>query len=157
MQNAKIQEYIEGLLLKLGFTTEDLSVMYDEKTNIVWFSLSAQNSRFLLGRDAEALGALNHIAMKIVEKITREDDTHPRVVIDAGDHERKKIENLKTVAHMMAERARYFKSSIDVDPMPAHERRIVHEFLSQMPDIKTESVGEGSKRHIVIRYTDSNI
>ena len=58
---------------------------------------------------------------------------------------------------MMAERARYFKSSIDVEPMPPHERRIVHEFLSTMPDMKTESVGEGSKRHIVIKYVDNKI
>ena len=53
---------------------------------------------------------------------------------------------------MMAERARYFKSSVAVDPMPPHERRIVHEFLAEMPDLETESEGTGDKRHIVIKY-----
>ena len=53
----------------------------------------------------------------------------------------------------MAERARYFKSSIEVEPMAPHERRIVHEFLSEMADITTESQGEGKNRHVVIKYT----
>ena len=53
---------------------------------------------------------------------------------------------------MMAERARYFKSSVEVDPMPAFERRIVHEFLSDAIDLKTESTGFGAKRRVVIKY-----
>jgi len=52
----------------------------------------------------------------------------------------------------MAERARYFKSSVEVDPMPAFERRIVHEFLSDAIDLKTESTGFGAKRRVVIKY-----
>jgi spoIIIJ-associated protein len=53
---------------------------------------------------------------------------------------------------MMAERARYFKSNIEVDPMPAFERRIVHMFLEDAKDIKTESEGQGSNRRVVIKY-----
>ena len=53
---------------------------------------------------------------------------------------------------MMAERARYFKSSVEVDPMPAFERRIVHEFLSNATDLKTESTGFGHTRRVVIKY-----
>ena len=124
---------------------------------MLWFSIESQNARVLLAREGEALTALNHLANKIVEKVIEDGATRPRVILDANGFEKKKIENLKTIAHMMAERARYFKSSIDVDPMPAYERRIVHEFLSEMPDIKTESIGDGPKRHIVIKYVDSKI
>ena len=65
---------------------------------------------------------------------------------------KKRIENIHAIAHMMAERARYFKSNIEVDPMPAFERRIVHEFLSDAADLKTESEGEGLSRRVVIKY-----
>ncbi len=157
MAHDNIQNQISELLNKSGFSPEEVSFSYDEKNNTLWFAIESPNARFLLAREAEALKALNHLASKIVEKLSAESDTRPRVILDANGIEKKKIENLKTVAHMMAERARYFKSSIDVDPMLPHERRIIHEFLSEMPDIKTESVGDGAKRHIVIRYVDSKI
>ena len=53
---------------------------------------------------------------------------------------------------MMSERARYFKSNVEVDPMSAFDRRVVHEFLSNMPDLKTESMGFGPTRRVVIKY-----
>ena len=150
----QIKEKVKGLLVVFGITAEDVPVTHDESTNTLWFSLSGKPAYALTGRGGEALLALNHIATKIVESGATDGVRPPRVVIDANDFEKKKIEGLKTVAHMMAERARYFKSSIDVDPMSPYDRRIVHEFLSSMPDIKTESVGEGAARHIVIRYTE---
>jgi spoIIIJ-associated protein len=157
MAHEQIQEQIKGLLETAGFPAESVAVSYDEVSNTYWFSVSSSDARVLLGLDAEALAAINHIATKIVEKSGRDVENHPRVIVDANDFEKKKIENLKTIAHMMAERARYFKSKIDVDPMPPHERRIVHEFLSGMPDIQTESEGTGPNRHIVIRYVESSI
>jgi len=43
------------------------------------------------------------------------------------------------------------KKEISLPPMNAYERRIVHLELSSRPDIKTESIGEGRERYIVIR------
>ena len=140
------------MLGHFGFAESDIAVSYDEKAHTVWFAIESPHTRLLFSRDAEGLAALNHVATKMAEQLMREDDKRPRVVIDANGHEKKKIEALRTTAHMMAERARYFKSSVDVEPMPPHERRIVHEFLAEMPDLETESEGVGEKRHIVIKY-----
>lgn len=126
---------------------------YDETTDTYWFPIEGSDARILLSRGGDALSALNYLANKIIEKGAGENTRVSKVIIDAGGFEKKKIDNLKTIAHMMAERARYFKSSIDIEPMSPRDRKIVHEFLSTLPDIKTESVGEGPKRHIVIRYT----
>ncbi len=155
MKHDQIHTYIKGMLAQLGFTEADVTVSYDEKMNTIWFSITSPHTRLLSNRDGEALTALNHLATKVVEQIMREETVRPRVVIDANNVEKKKIDNLKTIAHMMAERARYFKSSVDLDPMPPHERRIIHEFLGEVPDVYTESAGDGMKRHIVIRYRDT--
>jgi spoIIIJ-associated protein len=152
MPNEKIHLHIKGLLEKFGYGESDVAVSYDEKTNTYWFSITSPHTRLLFNRDAEALQALNHIATKIIEQMFREEKERPRVIVDANGHEKKKIDSLRTTAHMMAERARYFKSSVEVDPMPPHERRIVHEFLAGMSDLVTESKGEGKDRHIVIKY-----
>ncbi len=78
-----------------------------------------------------------------------------KFLIDIGNFQQKRVENVKAVAHLMAERARYFKSNIEVDPMSAFERRIVHEFLADQTDLKTESVGIGPGRRVVIKYIGS--
>jgi spoIIIJ-associated protein len=82
----------------------------------------------------------------------REDESRSNVFIDINGYQKKRFDELKNIAHMMAERARYFKSNIEVDPMPAFERRIVHMFLEDAKDIKTESEGQGSNRRVVIKY-----
>lgn len=74
------------------------------------------------------------------------------ILIDINGFQKKHVENIRAIAHMMGERARYFKSSIEVNPMSAFERRIVHEFLSNATDLKTESMGIGHTRRVVIKY-----
>src|SRR3989344_5413737 len=94
----------------------------EEKPGNFWVSLEVAEPHFFIGRDGEGLHALNHLV------------------------------NIRAIAHMMSERARYFKSSIEVDPMTAFERRIVHEFLAEASDLQTESVGAGRSRRVVIKY-----
>lgn len=123
-------------------------------TDNLWFSVVVKDSSLFLSRDGEGLSALNHVIKKIIEtkSIKSGESKHLEILIDINGHQKKKIESIHALAHMMAERARYFKSSIEVDPMPAFERRIVHEFLSDATDLKTESEGEGSSRRVVIKY-----
>lgn len=152
MTHDQIKTSVTGLLGHFGYGETDIDVTYDEKSHMLWFAITSPHVRALFNKNAEGLAALNHLATKIAETIMPDAKARPRVVVDANNHEKKKIDSLRTTAHMMAERARYFKSSISIDPMPPHERRIIHEFLSEMTDLETESEGTGDKRHIVIKY-----
>jgi spoIIIJ-associated protein len=55
-------------------------------------------------------------------------------------------------ARPLAQRARLFKHDVEMAPMSAYERLVVHELFSEDPEIKTESAGEGKFRHIVLKY-----
>ena len=94
MAHDKIQNHISELLNKSDFSSEEVTFSYDEKNNTLWFAIESPNARFLLAHEAEALKALNHLASKIVEKLSIESDTRPRVILDANGIEKKKIENL---------------------------------------------------------------
>lgn len=160
MQNQEILNLIVDLLEKAGMGKAIISIETENSTgaeNSVWFSVELENPSLFLGHNGEALSALNHLVKKIIENKTKADvEKIPEILIDIGEFQKKKIENVKTVAHMMAERARYFRSNIEIDPMPAFERRIIHEFLSTATDLKTESEGIGSKRRVVIKYIGTN-
>jgi spoIIIJ-associated protein len=151
MKTTDIQNLIKDLIEQTQVTVKDI-VATDEAGN-TWFAVEVSEPHFFINRDGEALMALNHLVKRIVESKRPADSfEEANILIDIDGFQKKKIDSIKAVAHMMAERARYFKSSVEVDPMSSFERRIVHEFLSNQTDIKTESIGTGPGRRVVIKY-----
>ena len=162
MNKTEIQNLIKELIEKTTVGVKEITFSENESSDdskMTMYSVEVNEPHLFLGREGEALSALNHLVRRIVEsKIPIEEIQSVRnngILIDINGFQKKRIENIHAIAHMMAERARYFKSSIEVDPMSAFERRIVHEFLSNETDLKTESTGEGSSRRVVIKYTGS--
>lgn len=149
----EVKEIIENLFQKATFQAEDISVYFNEENNELWGCITSSEPKFLIGRAGENLIALNHVIKKIIRKqLFPEGELPINIIIDVNEYQKKKIDNLKTMAHMMAERARFFKSNIEIDPMSSYDRRIIHEFLADTQDLETESTGEGRSRRIVIKY-----
>jgi spoIIIJ-associated protein len=149
----KIREIVEQLFKHMTCTLSKCE--FNDEEGMLWCMIETPDSRFMIGRDGETLRSLNHLIQKMIEK--KEDEVQPKVFIDINGYQKKRFDNLKNIAHMMAERARYFKSNIEVDPMPAYERRIIHMFLEGVKDVKTESEGYGPNRRVVIKYVDSSM
>lgn len=159
MYNDKIKEVIEQIFKHTSCVISKLE--FSDDNGMLWCMIETPDSGFIIGRDGETLRSLNHLVQKIVEKNLPigedREERGPSVFIDVNGYQKKRFENLKNIAHMMAERARYFKSNIEIDPMPAYERKIIHMFLEGAKDIKTESEGYGPTRRVVIKYVDSSI
>ena len=160
MEKKELQNLIKELVEKTGVALNGISVAEDGPKNM-WVSVEVGEPHFFVSSDGEGLHALNHLVHRIIEAKAPKDGqkdgnvSKPSglgVIIDINSFQKKRVENIRAIAHMMGERARYFKSSIEVDPMSAFERRIVHEFLSEATDLKTESTGVGSTRRVVIKY-----
>jgi len=166
MNHNEIQNLIKELIERTTIPVKEITTFekggssLENGSKTTWFSVELEHPHYFTGRGGEALFALNHLVKKIIEakmiannEIDAENQmTNNAILIDINDFQKKRIENIHAIAHMMAERARYFKSNIEVDPMPAFERRIVHEFLAEATDLKTESTGEGLSRRVVIKY-----
>ena len=149
MDKAEIQNLIKELIEKTTVSVREISITEDGPKN-TWFGVEVSEPHLFTLRDGEGLYALNHLVRRIIEGSAGAGEES--FLIDIGGFQKKRVENIRAVAHMMSERARYFKSNIEVDPMSAFERRIVHEFLSDATDLKTESVGSGPSRRVVIKY-----
>jgi len=154
MDQDKIKTIVENIFNLTGCTISKCE--FSDENKMFWCMIDTPDSRFMIGREGETLRSLNHLVQKIVDKDSTEEKS-PSVFIDVNGYQKKRFDNLKNIAHMMAERARYFKSNIEIDPMSAYERRIIHMFLEGAKDIKTESEGFGPNRRVVIKYVDNNI
>ncbi len=153
MNTQAIETQIIDFLSHLGVAREAVSFVYSDDTKTLWVKLALPDGRMLTGKEGETLTAINHVVRKILEKkYFQEAEMAWTIIVDINEYQQKKVDSVKAIAHMMAERARYFKSSIEVDPMPPFERRVIHEFLASALDLKTESAGEGRNRHVVIKY-----
>ena len=151
MKKDEIQNLIKNLIEKTNVKLNKISIAEESPKNI-WISVEVGEPHFFISSDGEGLHALNHLVHRIVEAKAPTLRPGLGIIIDINGFQKKRVENIRAIAHMMGERARYFKSSIEVDPMSAFERRIVHEFLSNATDLKTESTGMGNTRRVVIKY-----
>ncbi len=163
MKNQEIQNLIKELLQKTNIVFNEIVVdpsVFGDDSKITFFTVDVKEPHLFLSRDGEALHALNHLVRRMIEPkgstpedSKQENEQTQSFLIDINGFHKKRIDTIKNIVHMMAERARYFKSSVEVEPMSAFDRRIVHEFLSLATDLTTESVGVGPQRRVVIKYT----
>ena len=148
MDKAEIKNLIKELIEKTTVQIKEISIS-EEGAKSIWISTEVNEPHFFIAKGGEGLQALNHLVHRIIET---KSPMEMSLIIDINGFQKKHVESIQAVAHMMSERARYFKSNIEVDPMSAFERRIVHEFLSDASDLKTESVGVGRSRRVIIKY-----
>lgn len=71
--------------------------------------------------------------------------------VDVNNYRRERERLLVELAKAAARKALVNKDNVDLPAMNAYERRLVHLELASRPDVKTESVGEGKERHVVVK------
>jgi len=101
----------------------------------------------LIGRRGEALTALQYITRLIVSK---ELERPVAVVIDIEGYRARREQQLRRLARKIASQATDLDRTMELEPMPPNERRIIHVALRDNPAVTTESVGEGSSRKVTV-------
>jgi spoIIIJ-associated protein len=101
----------------------------------------------LIGRRGEKLASLQHIVNLIA---ARRQGQHHRIAIDVENYRGRREDQLRDVADRAAKRVAQTGRIIQLEPMPALERRIVHLALVDHPQVRTQSVGVEPNRRIVV-------
>lgn len=154
MEQEEIKLIIENLLKTLSVKVDSVEIISDGIKAPV-FSIKTSEAPLLIGTRGAHFQALSHLIKKLVgARAESKKITEPRFFIDVNDYQAVLSRNISTKASILAERARSFKANVEMEPMSAYDRLIVHEFLDGAPNIKTESIGQGRDRRIVIKYVD---
>ena len=75
-------------------------------------------------------------------------------MLDVNGYKDNKYDRLARVARRYAHEVQKTKTTYTFDPMPADERRAIHNACNGMHNIKTESIGEGKARQVQIIYVE---
>lgn len=105
-----------------------------------------QSSR-LIGRRGETLAALQYVTRLIT---SRELQRRAEVIVDVAGYKARRAQSLHSLALRMAGEAAERGKVVALEPMPPHERRIIHLALREHADVTTKSVGEGPARKVTI-------
>ena len=140
--------------LKIDVTTLRTGVAPDAGGAEVFADLSGRDKDLLLERGAELLHAIEHLALRALRL---EPPWQDRILLDSGGYRALRIEELKMTARVAAERVQTSRQPFKLNPMTARERRIVHLALQEFPGVRTESIGMGEHRQVVIHPADAKM
>lgn len=121
------------------------------ENNIIHLTIDTNHNSILIGKNGKTLQALNDVCRyAVASKFKR----HYRILLDINEYKNEKYAKLSRIAKRVAKEVLHTKQTVHLDPMPADERRIVHNTLTKFKNISTQSEGSGNRRHIVISYKD---
>lgn len=126
----------------------DIQIVNDE--GFYRIQIDADNNAVLIGKNGTALQSLNTI---VKAAVSAEFKKRIGVLIDINGYKQDKYKKVCTLAMRVAKDVRRTKTDAILDPMPADERKAVHNHLAGMKDISTVSEGEGNQRRLKIKYT----
>ncbi|MDB5225645.1 MAG: spoII [Candidatus Adlerbacteria bacterium] len=147
MESSLLKDFVAELLDKLGLEPSSVSVTSGHRTVV---AVELEDPAPLLGQEGEALRALNSIAKRMIEKSHGEEGA--AFLIDVNGHHESQMDRVRDAARVLAQRTRLFRQDVEMPPLSAYERLVVHELFAEDPDITTESAGEGKLRHIVLKH-----
>lgn len=123
----------------------DLQVSEEGQT--IKVNMQGEDMGVLIGRRGETLDALQYLVNLAVNKGL---EKRYKIILDVEGYRRRREDTLQNLALKLAEKAKKRGKSIVLEPMNAHERRIIHTTLQSRDDIYTFSEGEDPYRKIII-------
>jgi spoIIIJ-associated protein len=136
-----------GLELKVNVRMAEPSSGAQEGEVEVYADLDGKDRDILVARGGEVLKALEHLAFRA---LNLEPAFHEKIHLDSGGYRALRFEELRMTARVAAERVQASRQPFQLNPMSSRERRIVHLALKDMPGVRTESIGTGEERQVVI-------
>ena len=131
---AQPKETLEKILASLGFQT---TVEEHKLEEGVLLDVKTDDAGRLIGRQGQTLSDLQYITNRL---IFQQDANAPKVMVDVGGYRAQAREALVKKAKDAAEKVRRWGDTVELEPMTAFDRRVVHQALKDDPDVETHSV-----------------
>jgi spoIIIJ-associated protein len=141
----RVQELVEGVLDELDLDGE---VEIDEDDDRIAVSVEGEDDYgLLIGKRGQTIDALQLLCYQAAFRGLRE---RKRVIVDAAGYRERRRETLEGRADRAAEQALSSNNVIEMDPMSAQERRVVHERLKERAGVETYSEGDEPNRCVIV-------
>jgi spoIIIJ-associated protein len=143
------KDILETVMRHLGFEGVTVEIREGEtsRLNVVGDGPDREALGSLIGRKGERLSALQHLVNLMLSRRTGQ---WTRVLVDVEDYRGRRERQLEDLATRAADRVVETGKMLQLEPMPALERRWIHLALRNNPDVSTQSIGEEPNRRVVV-------
>lgn len=142
---ADAKAILEQMLKHLGF---EATVEEQRLDDGILLDVKADDSGRLIGRQGQTLSELQYLVNRL---LFRQDTSAPKVTLDVGSYRTQARDSLVKKAKEAAEKVRRWGDIVELPPLNAFDRRIVHNALKDDPGVETHSVEvEGSDKKVII-------
>jgi len=131
---AQPKETLEKILASLGFQT---TVEEHKLEEGVLLDVKTDDAGRVIRRQGQTLSDLQYITNRL---LFQQDATAPKIMVDVGGYRAQAREALVKKARDAAEKVRRWGDTVELEPMTAFDRRVVHQALKDDPDVETHSV-----------------
>ncbi|MBP5311359.1 MAG: protein jag [Clostridia bacterium] len=142
----KISAFIKEVMAYLG-VDGDVNFSYPDDETIK-IDITGSNISSMIGKRGDVVYAISYLSNIIVNK---DKTTFKRIVVDCENYRANKEKKLIDLANSTAARVCKYRRPIQLSPMPAAERRIIHTALQSNRMVETESFGVEPQRCVVVR------
>jgi len=142
---AEVREILERILEAIGVRAH---AEFREEDEIVVATLTGRELGLVIGKHGQTIDAIQYLVNAIVWR-QRGDERKP-IVVDAAGYRARRQASLDALAVRHAEQAVSSGSPVELEPMTAVERKVVHERLKEFPGVSTSSEGTEPNRYVVI-------
>jgi spoIIIJ-associated protein len=139
------REFVEGLLEAMGLEAE-VAVSAEDDRAVV--EVSGPDLGVLIGRRGQTLDALQELTRTAVQRRLR---ARVRLLVDVEGYRARRRASLADYAKAMARRALERGTEIELEPMNAYERKIVHDAIGEVEGASSYSEGEDPNRKVIVR------
>lgn len=142
---AEVRGFMEEAVSGLGLSNARLDV-YDAG-EFVAVDVAAEEAGLFIGQKGETIDALQYLLNVSAYK---KHSLNKRIILDSEGYRQRRTEAIQGMAHRSARRAARERRSVELPPMNPAERRIVHLYLKENPQVTTNSEGSGENRRVKI-------
>jgi spoIIIJ-associated protein len=136
---------LEKILELLGFA---VTIEEHRMEDGLLLDVKTDDSGRLIGRQGQTLADLQYITNRL---LFQQDPSAPKVMVDIGGYRAQAREFLLKKARDAAEKVRRWGDTVELEPLSAFDRRIVHQALKDDPNIETHSVEvEGTDKKVIL-------
>jgi spoIIIJ-associated protein len=143
---AEARELVERIVGAIGVRCA-IDVAEDGET--VWVRCTGHDLGVLIGRHGQTIDAIQYLANAIARKARGEDAKD--VVVDAEGYRERRRASLESLAVRSAKRALAERAPVELEPMTAVERKVVHLRLKEFEGVETTSEGTEPHRYVVVQ------
>lgn len=143
-----MEDFVRKTLTNMDFEVETVSYIQDGR---IFCNINTNNNSILIGKNGVILRALNLI---VKNAVNHEFKKRVELSLDINGYKENRYKKVMGLSKRLGKQVQRTKTPIKLDPMPADERKVMHQTISKMSNLKTESQGEGKNRYITISYVD---